>query len=402
MLGTFRFLFHEPEFYWFPFFKRGIRGTDFSIFTERFRHLHTSAFFDGPGSPFTYPAPAALVYAFFLKVPHHQLLFFLAFCLGIYVLAGFLFGRALFRTKLGTTSVLAIVLPTLLLAYPELFLLDRGNIEAISWIFTSLGVWAYWRKRWYTAGFLIGIAAALKLFPFILLALLLSARRYVALLIGAAVMLTTTVLSTLWIGPTYEIASHGIAMGLDKFRRNYALVYSRDATGFDHSLFTAFKLPLHGHISAGELAAYMAIASVGGLLLYGFRIRKLPRANQVASLITCMVLLPPVSFEYTLVHLLIVWAVLVLLAVGWQERSMATPKGILPSMLALAWLLSTQSYLILPLHNPLRLDGLVQALVLVFLLATSVTYPWPEREELINEASSVKSQSYLSDQPSPS
>ncbi len=44
-----------------------VRFSDFTIYSERFKHFGTEAFFSYPGHPFTYPAPVALVYAFFFR-----------------------------------------------------------------------------------------------------------------------------------------------------------------------------------------------------------------------------------------------------------------------------------------------------------------------------------------------
>jgi hypothetical protein len=55
---------------------------------------------------------------------------------------------------------------------------------------------------------------------------------------------------------------------------------------------------------------YMGIMASGCLLLYVFRIVRLPRVNQIVILLTLSVLLPPVSADYTLVHLYPAWLIL--------------------------------------------------------------------------------------------
>ena len=380
-----RFLFHLSAFYWYPFFSQGIDGTDFSIFLLRFHSLHSAAFFSEPGYPFTYPAPAALIFALFYAVPFEPTLVFQVFCALSYMAGGLLFAVALSRRGLYISAVLWTTLPTAFFAYPEWFLINRGNMEAICWVFTVLGVWAYWRRSWYVAGLLLGVASALKLFPLLLLALLFSAKRFAALALGVLALIGTTVLSTAWIA----MASRGIAAGLEYFRQNYALSLGRGAAGFDHSLFVFVKLAAVGHAYGSALTFYTASVAVVGLLLYWFRIRKLPRANQVVALVTCMVLLPPVSFEYTLVHLLIAWAVLVIVAVDWDQAGRITPPGLIAALVALAWLLATESYLIIPLRKPVRIEGPVKCLVLIFLLVVSVSRPWHEADSSSDETAGV-------------
>ena len=383
ILTSDRFIFHKTFVYWYPLFYPNIAGTDFSIFQDRFGSLHTIGFFRNPGFPFTYPAPDAFIFGAFFRIPSHTEIYFIGVCALAFLGATLLFSNSLLKLGLTAAATCWIVLPTALLGYPEWFLLNRGNIEAFCWMGTALGVWAYWHRRWYTASVLFGLAAALKLFPFILLALLLSAKKYAALAMGVAVMIGTTVLSTYWVGPSYGEASRGVAAGLEAFRQGYVLTRLPNNIGFDHSLFVWVKLlegrGLFARNNAFALSLYMACVSLGGLLLYWFRIRTLPRVNQIVALLTCMVLLPPVSFEYTLVHLYIAWAVLVLFSVGWHSERQNAPSGLVPAMVAMAWLLSCQTYLLILSHEaPLRIAGPIKGLVLAAFLGMTLWYPWRE------------------------
>src|SRR5947208_1048566 len=61
-----RFVLHEGYPYNTLFFIPDIAFSDFTIYEARFEHFGTATFFTYPGHPFTYPAPLALIYAFYL------------------------------------------------------------------------------------------------------------------------------------------------------------------------------------------------------------------------------------------------------------------------------------------------------------------------------------------------
>jgi hypothetical protein len=54
--------------------------------------------------------------------------------------------------------------------------------------------------------------------------------------------------------------------------------------------------------------------------LYFLRIRGLPLLNQMLALTVCALLLPPLSLEYTLLHLLLPFALLAAYAVGMERQ----------------------------------------------------------------------------------
>jgi len=60
------------------------------------------------------------------------------------------------------------------------------------------------------------------------------------------------------------------------------------------------------------LYGYMAVARRSRFNLYFWRIRTLPRTNQILALTVASIMLPPVSGDYTLIHLYIPWGALVL------------------------------------------------------------------------------------------
>ena len=67
----------------------------------------------------------------------------------------------------------------------------------------------------------------------------------------------------------------------------------------------------------------MSLIAVGALLIYFGRIIRLPRINQIVILLTLSILLPPVSGDYTLVHLYPGWLLLRFSRSRWNRVSFA-------------------------------------------------------------------------------
>ena len=110
----------------------------------------------------------------------------------------------------------------------------------------AIGVWCFLTGRTNTSAILIGLAASLKLYPFILLGLFLPRRKYGGFLLGIATFAAVTVLSLYFVGPTISAAAHWDAEQIDAFSKYY--VGDVWALGYDHSLFGLVKaFTLHWH-----------------------------------------------------------------------------------------------------------------------------------------------------------
>lgn len=371
-------VFHLSAASWYPLFLRNARFTDLTIYQERFSHFHQLEFFTMPGFPFTYPAPVALAYEGLFVLGPYALDAYLCLCFGVFVGAGICLGRALHRRGMGVVQAAALLGLTLLLSYPFWFMVDRANIEIVNWLLLAFGVAAYWNKKWYLAAAFFGIAISFKIFPFVFLGLLLSARKYWAIVCGLLVCVLTTVLSTWLVGPTYRLASEGIGHGLQFFRMQYALQVHPQEIGFDHSVFAIIKELRFKH-SPGPLYylpwlnGYMAVAAAAGILVYFWKIRALPRANQILALTVVSVLLPPVSGDYTLLHLYIPWGVLVLVAVSLKDLQEA--QGLIVSLCCMAFLMAPESYVVV---HGIKLGGQLKAIALLALFVVSIAFPIEE------------------------
>jgi glycosyl transferase family 87 len=379
VIGIERGLLHWSPDYWYPLFRSDARFTDLTIYQERFRHFHQFDFFTLAGFPFTYPAPVALVYEGFYLLGSYSLDAYFCFSILAFGIAGVLLGRAMWRRGLVAWQAGLFVGLSFLLSYPLWFMIYRANLEVVNWVLVAAGVAAYWNKKWYLAATFLGVAISFKIFPFVFLGLLWSSRKYLAALWGVAVAAVATVLSTWILGPTYHAASAGISQGLEYFRVHYALEIHRFEIGFDHSIFAMIKEVKFHHGIVQEvyflpwLNGYMAVAALAGVVLFFWKIRKMPRANQILALTVASVLLPPVSSDYTLVHLYIPWAVLVLLSIRGDMK----PKmpGLTASFVCLAFLMAPESYIEV---YGVRFAGQVKGFCLCILFLISITHPFEE------------------------
>jgi len=350
-------------------FPAGPNFEDILVYKGRFTVYHSLKFFTSRAfSGFAYPAGAAPIYEAFYKTSDPiQTYLFLASIATILALAATLF--LLHRS--GAIKLFPILL---LLSFPLVFLIQRANIEIALWIIIVLGLIAFRRNALILAAILFGIAASIKLYPIFLLGLFLKRKQD---LLAFAAGLITAILSMAaaisYAGPTFAIAAKGFFTGIDRFQDHYVDKVSQVEVLFDHSLFSPIKYWCFlNHTSPAPFTqTYYLLAGAFALLLF-LRIRTLPPLNRIVFLVAAMVCLPPVSFNYTLVHL---YAPLLLLLCALATQRQRPPAS---AALALALLL----LLTLPLVSLNVLHALptgpLQSIILLALLITAALSPWPD------------------------
>jgi len=384
-------LLHLDGRYVFPLLQE--RFPDFVVFTRKFDHLHTFDFFTTDSShPFMYPAPVALPYALFFRAsPRHALACFIATVVIGAVIAAVLLARTLHAHGLSREGAAAFAGSTLLLSYPLWFVLNQANMEAIVWLILSVGLWCFFHDRPYTAAICFAVAGSMKFFPFLYLGLPLARRQYRPIAVALAVAAALTVLSLWIIYPDMAVTWHHLEAAIGYFREHYML-QSRQERGFDHSLFGLLKqlvptLPPPSRV-AFFLSIYLWAVTTLGTALYLVRIRKLPVTNQLLCLTVASVLLPPTSFDYTLLHLYAPWLLLVLYALdqpvhpdkpGHTRPQTSTPRPLVAVMVCFAILFSPLTEFIVggeTVAGPIR----AVTLVALFTLALVVRFPHPAFE----------------------
>ena len=359
--------------------------SDFTMFQQVFRLFHSWAFFHSKGVTFAYPAPLAIFYHILFVIwgdhprPERVLR---AFVLLVACVALWFFARALVRRDVSWLSVCLVCLILLGTSYPLYYELDRCNVEVIVWAVLLLAFWAFRKQMPATAAIFIGFAIAFKYYPAILLGLFLYPKKYKFIAIALLAAGVVTLLSDAWLGPTIGIAFKETVIGTNRFIESYA--QQSIGPGFDHSFLALYKVlsaRYHPNLAA-DLRRYMKIAAVLATALYFLRIRKLPTINQICILSILSITLPPVSFDYTLLHIYACWGIFCLYIIDSARAGVQVPyAGWI--MAWFAFTMASQSYFI---HHHVRLNGEAHLLGLVALLCLFLLQPFPERAPVPREA----------------
>ncbi len=352
-------------------FPHGDRFGDFQLFSDQMPNLHTAQFFTGMHL-FNYPPASAIFFRLLtLPVQHAVLFYLLLVVLALLAAARFLAGR-LGQLGVAPGVVFGFIAGTVLFSYPLQFELHRANLEFVIVVFTATGLWSIARGRYTLAAVLLGLAASMKWFPFILFGLFLPLRRYRDFALAWGVMAAAT-LAGLWAEtPSLAMSIEGTRRGMLMFA-NYATAALNPNIGYDHGVFALVKV-LTGGAAASGSSVYLLCGGLAAGLLYLVRIWRLPLLNQVLALVLCSVLLPPFSADYTLLHLYCPWALILLSLVRGR---------LLPSAGRAASLLLAGCGLVFGLQSFLIVHGTLYAaqckcLVLLAMLAVTLVEPLRE------------------------
>jgi hypothetical protein len=279
-------------------------------------HLHFSDFYDifrpvQMGSPL---GSQAAVYFPFAYVPLYPLIWMspqaaLVTTTTVFAAGTFYFvWRKLDSLSAGSRGVAAAILT--FASYPFLFAVTRGNLEMIVLLFLFGFIALFERGKYLAAGALLACATAMKLYPGVYGVLLLQRRQYKASALTAALTLVLTLLAA----STFPGGISGTALrlvgNLEFFKEHYIL--SAGTIYFSSGYFSVLKLfvriagfdvPLV--MEALRLPyAVLSIAAFAAITLFILRTDG-PLWKKAALLCFAMILLPEVSFDYRLAHILL-------------------------------------------------------------------------------------------------
>ena len=375
------------------------RFDDFVCYWLRIRLLHTPAFFYAPdnkyfGSGWGYPAPPIWVYRFFylfdprhVERPYRGFAVMVALGLALTAYIAYRLTLALQRRGLRRSSAAGLMGVALVLSWPLFFVLQRGNIELLLWLPLVGAVFAFVRRRWMLAAILIGLTASFKLYPIILLALLLRERRFREIAAGVGVAIATTALSLWYIGPTAYFAWKHIGLGVSGFIQDHGARINWTTEGYNHSLFHLIKVNALHHQDqlAALIPRYMIAIGLVMTAVFFLRVIRMPTANQVMVLVISMIFLPATSYDYTLQVLFIPWAWLALIAVSDAIRERKRP-GMLAAMVLFTLILGPELFLTTRgyIHS-----GTLKAVCLALLLIIAIAYRFDDPEWRVNAADGV-------------
>jgi hypothetical protein len=201
------------------------------------------------------------------------------------------------------------------LTYPFLFCIDRGNFESLLCIFLLAFSFFYVRKQYLASTIFLSLAISMKIYPAILLILFIPERKYREI----AVCLVTTVAITLaslmsfkgGLLPNLNFLLQGSNIGSNWIFGQFTSIDS-NMVQRGVSLLTFLKILyfetglLPVFINSSFSTIYLILAALMGILvvLYVIFVEK-EIWKKVALLIFSMLLLPPISADYKLLHVFI-------------------------------------------------------------------------------------------------
>ena len=189
----------------------------------------------------------------------------------------------------------------------------------------------------------------------------------------------TTLLGLRFLEPDVAYAWRQIASGVQRWTAITASGYPLSGIGVDHSAFGLLRQIMMGSIlnHPHVLDWYLGLAALVCSVLFLSRVLFLPRPNQVLFLASATVLLPPTSFDYTLVSVLIPFGWMVMVCVEQANAGQDVRRFFLPFALlgvALAPLTFVHSH-----RGPeFYAEGAVRSVALLALMLGSAVLPFRE------------------------
>ena len=345
-------------------------------------YLHRPEFFTHPGYPWYYPAAAVFPLRFFYSIGDLTgdwlggYLTYIAVAISGAAFAAWKLASSLKNLGISRGSALLFTFVTACLSWPIYFSLQRGNIEAVTWLLLAAAIWAYAKQRWMLAAILLGLVTAFKFYPGLCFGLFISPRRWRELIAGLLTTALVTVSALLYIGPDLLTSFRGTSDAMAKWIDAYARFYGAASGTYDHSFYELTKLAtlfLHPDYPT-LLNRYMVVVAILAAIIFFARIIHLPRTNQVLFLVAASVSLPPASFDYTLQNMYIPFALLVLAtAAAWQQHLPARPLNC--ALILLALLFAPETFL---MGNRICFAGPFKSLALLALMVIAAVFPMPD------------------------
>lgn len=336
MVGYLRIGRHALDYLWVIH-----PGFDFFDYTPKFPYLHTPQFFTAPAYfPWVYPAPGIFIlYPFYLlTTPTHWVVGFLVFSLvGVVADLGLAwrFRGALMRRGLAPAPSLLLISLTMFLGWPLFFAFQRGNIESLLWVGIAAGVFCFTQGRYAAAALLLGIFGSAKVYPLLFLVLMFRRRQFRYLALGVFAAAATTLAGLRFLEPDVLDAWRRISTGVQRWTEITTLSYPPEGVGADHSLLGLLREATQGAClrPAHALNIYLVVVGTVTTAVFLVRVRRLPSLNQTLFVACAAILLPPTSYDYTLVLTLIPWAWLVLVCVARVRAGFDTGRLTIPMLL---------------------------------------------------------------------
>ncbi|HEX7479217.1 MAG TPA: glycosyltransferase family 87 protein [Polyangiales bacterium] len=288
--------------------------------------------------------------ALLVLLPFYNGSYFVSFFIYLASLHLFLIAGAVVAVRRTRSAALPLSMVFTVLffsCFPLGLLVDRGNTEGVPLMLVASAIYAYRRERFHLAAVLLGVAASAKLFPAIFLALFVLDRRWRALATGIAAGVAATLGTMLCLHAPVRTVMHELLSHLSGFNRYF--LFDDNSVRFNHTFFNLIKGTLfcdlyNRHPTAGlelwgRMYPWLVLVLTLGML---WRLRRLPFDQRVLCLCVAMLAFPFISFDYTLVHLLVPFTIF-LTAV--MRRPQVSLRALAP-VFVMAFLFVPKEYLV--------------------------------------------------------
>ncbi len=357
-------------------------GSDFYDYLPRFPYRHQQFFFTARNAfPWVYPAPAIFVlYPFYLvSAPtrwHLGYALFASLALALSLGCATRLGVALRRRGLSTGQVILLLGSVLICGWPIYFALQRGNIEVLLWVGIAGAISLIATGRTTAGALLLGVVGSVKTYPLLFIGLLLLKRRYWESALAVLSALATTLLALRFLEPNVADASTRIRTGVAQWTAITTSHYFATGVGPDHSLLGLLRQCTLGAIlrPPHALPIFLAAEATLAAAVFFLRIRHMPMPNQTLFLTCAAILLPPTSYDYTLLVLLIPWGWMVLLCVE-RARGENTTQPMTGLFVLFAFALAPLTFFHTHGAVPVRFEGPARCVALLCLAAYAAAVP---------------------------
>ena len=232
--------------------------------------------------------------------PSDLYLLFTALALG---LAGWLTFRDSDKAKTALN-----VMGGMLASYPVVYLIQRGNLEIVSFMFLFAGVFLYSKKHYPLAAISMGLSAACKIYPVVFIILFMADRKYREVLLFAASAAAASIAGFMYFEGGLLKNFLDMVYNMQFYKAEY--VGKSYGLVFGHSLYGALQTircwfmgldPVY--TSPGLIKFYPYLAVVLGLFITWRTVLETELWKKITLLTVMMLALPFVSADYRLISL---------------------------------------------------------------------------------------------------
>ncbi len=254
-----------------------------------------------------FPFTHLLLYPFTLMNQYLSLLIYSLFVICFWFFASAkVLDKGLFESKMQRFIDILVIT---LMNYPLLFVLDRGNIEGIVFIFLAYAVWFYSMGRGKWSAAFIGLAAAIKGAPILFLLFFIKEHRWKELMIGITVTFCSSLVALLFL-------EGGVLRNLILFKdamRNFGEFLLIGHNGITHSIslfgmaYSIWLLINRFFMDVASLkpivTGYNVVAGIIGIAAIAYvYFSRLELWKAWFVLVAAMQLLPFPSYDYKLIN----------------------------------------------------------------------------------------------------